>query len=206
MFKGILVLFTLGICCGFAGTRDIPEAVRKGYAEKFHDAFTLQCNGLSSRAFWMFNDASQMAINAGEEIQKINVLWDLFRWYRTYGASMVLFTKEPTGDQVIYPNGTRPSRKNFNSRSYDSECGRTPEQAAKIREFMCGVGSTISGVFFIVVGGISTPVGGIGITLAATGFYMMFTSLNNAYSDYERSKLDLKEIEAQMKNACAKDG
>ena len=118
---------------------------------------------------------------------------------------MKLFLIEPTGKEVIYPNGTRFPRMFIGPHGYESEYGRTPEEAAKIREFLCGVGSTISGVFCIVVGGLATPVGGIGITLAFTGFYMMFTSLNNAYADYERSKLDLKILETQMKNTCAKD-
>ena len=118
---------------------------------------------------------------------------------------MILFAKEPTGDQVIQPDGASRLKKKFNSPSYNSEYGRTPEQAAKIREFMCGVGSIVSGVFCVAVGGIMTPMGGIGITLAVSGFYMMFTSLNSAYSDYERSKLDLMTIEAKMKGACTKN-
>ena len=79
MRKSILAFFVFWVCSSFAGTHDIPEAVRKGYAEKFHAAFNLQCNGFSSRAFWMFKEASEMAINAGEDSQKINALWDLFR-------------------------------------------------------------------------------------------------------------------------------
>lgn len=205
MFKSILVFFLSGISCVFAGARDIPESVRRGYAEKFHEAFVTQCNGQSTRAFWTFKEAYQRALEAGEEFSKVQLLNSLFIWYREHGSPMRLFLIEPTGRDIIYPNGTRFSRMSINSYDYQSEYGRTPEQAARIREFMCGIGSTISGIFFIVVGGLTTPVGGIGVTLAATGFGLMFTSLNNAYCDYERSKLDLKIIESQMKSACAKD-
>ncbi len=113
------------------------------------------------------------------------------------------FFIEPTGRDVIQP--PKLPRKHINPYVYQSEYGRTPEQSAKIREFMCGVGSTISGVFLITVGGIAIPVGALGITLASSGFYLMFTSLNNAYADYERSQLDLKMIESRMKSSCAKD-
>ncbi len=205
MFRLALVFFASGICFGFASTRDIPESVRKEYAEKFHEAFVVQCNGQSTRAFWILKEASQRALDAGEEPLKVQLMGTLFRWYRTHGSLMKLFLIEPTGNEIIYPDGTRLNKKSFNSFSYQSEYGRTPEQAAKTREFMCGVGSTIAGIFFVVVGGVTTPIGGIGITLAATGFYMMFNSLNNAYSDYERSKLDLKTIEDQVKRACAND-
>lgn len=204
MFKTISLLFILKICCIFAGTRDIPESVRKEYAEKFHEAFVTQCNGQSTRAFWIFKDAYQRALEAGEDAVKVQLMNSLFTWYREHGSPMHLFLIEPTGKEVIQP--TRLPRMHIDLFGYQSEYGRTPEQAAKIREFMYGVGSTISGIFFITVGGgILTPIGGVGVGLASHGFYLMFTSLNSAYADYERSKLDLKIIESQMKNACAKD-
>ncbi|HEV7735799.1 MAG TPA: hypothetical protein VGO47_00260 [Chlamydiales bacterium] len=206
MYKVLFTLFVGFVCFGYAGTREIPESVRKVYAEKFHNAFVLQCNGLSTKAFFMCDEASKMAIQAGEDAQKINALWDLFRWYRTYGSAMALFAVEPTGNNIIYPDGTRPSVKSLRSFNYYSEYGRTPEQAAQVREFMFGVANTISGIFCIVVGGgIVTPVGAVGLTLAASGFYMMFNSLNNCYADYERAKLDLQAFETKMKNACEKD-
>jgi hypothetical protein len=208
MFRIALVFFVFGTCFGFAGTRDIPESVRKEYAKKFHEAFVVQCNGQSTKAFWILKEASQQALDAGEEPLKVQLIGTLFRWYRTHGSLMSLmklFLIEPTGSDIIYPDGTRLNKKSSNSYNYQSEYGRTPEQAAKTREFMCGVGSTIAGIFFVVVGGVTTPIGGIGVTLAATGFYMMFSSLNNAYSDYERSKLELKTIEDQAKRACTND-
>lgn len=203
MFKMIFFLFVLRIGYIFAGTRDIPESVRKEYAEKFHEAFVTQCNGQSTRAFWIFKDAYQRALEAGEEAAKVQLMNSLFIWYREHGSPMHLFLIEPKGKEVIRP--PRLPRMHIGPYGYQSEYGRTPEQAAKIREFMLGVGSTISGVFCIVVGGVATPVGAIGITLASSGFYLMFTSLNSAYADYERSQLDLKKIESQMKNTCAKD-
>jgi len=205
MYKAIFIFFVFGMSYGFANTRNIPESVRRGYAEKFHEAFVTQCNGQSSKAFWTFKEAYKNALDAGEDLAKVQLIGSIFTWYRTHGSPMKLFTIEPTGDQIIYPNGTRSS-KSLSLFGYQSEYGRTPEQAAKIREFMLGVGSTISGLFCVVVGGITTPIGGIGVTLASTGFYLMFSALNNAYCDYERSKLELKTLEAQLKSACAKDG
>jgi len=74
MFKTISLLFTLKICCLFAGTRDIPESVRKGYAEKFNEAFVTQCNGQSTKAFWIFKEAYQRALEAGEEAAKVQMI------------------------------------------------------------------------------------------------------------------------------------
>ncbi|HEV7736628.1 MAG TPA: hypothetical protein VGO47_04555, partial [Chlamydiales bacterium] len=74
MFKVMIALFVTCVGSGYAKTRDIPETTRRAYAEKFHNAFALQCNGLSTKAFWMFDEASKAATKAGEEAEKINVL------------------------------------------------------------------------------------------------------------------------------------
>ena len=139
MFKTLSFLFTLKICCIFAGTRDVPESVRKEYAEKFHEAFVTQCNGQSTRAFWIFKEAYQRALEAGEEASKAQLMNSLFTWYREHGSPMRLFLVEPTGREVIHPP-TRLPRMHIGPYGYQSEYGRTPEQAAKVREFMYGVG------------------------------------------------------------------
>jgi len=116
---------------------------------------------------------------------------------------MVLFAIEPTGSNIIIPNGARSYRKNSNSNRYNSEYGRTPEQAANIRMFMLGVAQTISGVFLITVGGPAS--GRFGVSCVVGGIVLMGKSLNDAYADYERAKLDFQAIESKMTKACEND-
>ena len=210
MFKTI---FTLFVCCVglrcYAKTQDVPEAIRLNYASKFHEAFVLQSYGLSTKAFFTFKDAYQSALQAGEVPQKVYAMESLFRWYRTHGSPMRLFAKEPTGSDVIVPDPReRKGRLNlplYHASAYESEYGRTPEQAGHVREFMFGVANTISGVFYVTVAGIGGVSGAIAIGALSAGIYLMFNSLNSAYVDYERAKLDLQGVEANMKKACAED-
>ena len=72
MFKLLLIVFSLNICYIFSGTRDIPESIRKGFAEKFHEAFLTQCNGQSTKAFWIFKEAYQRAWTPERNSRKYN--------------------------------------------------------------------------------------------------------------------------------------
>jgi len=83
---------------------------------------------------------------------------------------------------------------------YNSEYGRTPEQAKHIRAFLFGAGQVIGGIFCITT---RTSVGfATRFTLVTNGAVMMFTSLNDAYSDYERAALELRILEARAKKVA----
>lgn len=73
MCKMIFALFItcLTIHC-YGGTYDVPETVRKDYALKFEEAFSLQSYGLSTKAFYLFQEAYQTALQAGEVPQKLH--------------------------------------------------------------------------------------------------------------------------------------
>ena len=124
------------------------------YALRFHQAFITQSLGESTKAFFQFQGAYQEALKAGEMPQKLASLDGLFQWYRRYGSCLHLFTKEPIGNNVItnaYHDRTwqRAELSSQNSTSqYYSEWGNTPEQAGHIRDFMLGVGETISGFVY----------------------------------------------------------
>lgn len=76
-----------------------------------------------------------------------------------------------------------------------------PEQAGHIRMFMFGVAQTISGIFCITAGG---PVAyGLGWGIITTGMGTMVASLNSAYADYERARLDLQVWETNVKSVCS---
>jgi hypothetical protein len=81
-----------------AGTLNVPESVRRNYALKFHEAFILQSSGLSTKAFYLFKDAYNEALAAGETPAKVYLMDELFRWYRTHGSWMHLFGRKPTGN------------------------------------------------------------------------------------------------------------
>jgi len=123
----------------------------------------------------------------------------LFIWYRTYGSSLNLFSKPPTRTDRIHGE-YRPTLSN--GFKYESEWGETPEQAAHIREFMLGVGETISGVFCAVV----SPTTGlvIGIGVATDGVFRMFSALNNVWTDHQ-AMLSLKKWEQSSLKAAVSE-
>jgi len=207
------IFIFLGFCClaitsGYASTLEVPEAKRRSYAMKFHEAFILQSSGLSTKAFYLFKDAYNEAIAAGESPLKVYLMDDLFRWYRTHGSWMGLFGREPTGNDRIVSSpfkycagaisqGFSDSPLANIPNYYSSEWGKTPEQAGHIRMFMFGVAQTISGIFLITCGGPVLAAAGPGVIGAGIG--CMFVGLNSAYTDYERACLDLKAIEEKAK-------
>jgi hypothetical protein len=165
--------------------------MRNSYASNFYNAFVLQCNGKSTNAMCQFQVAYEDAKKAGESLQRLMVIEQLFVWYRTHGSSLRLFAKEPVGyDRIV---GAFPSL-HLDSRRYQSEWGKTPEQAAIVREFMFGVAETISGVFCATVGS-GAGVTGVGIGLSIEGIRRMIISLNSLWAYHEQAYLDLKKWE-----------
>jgi hypothetical protein len=110
-----------------------------------------------------------------------------------YGTSLRLFYKNPTGDDRI--NGEYKSYSQLPSYgNYQSEWGNNPEQARLIREFMCGVGEVISGLFCAVVTG-PTPFGYFAGGVVLDGGYRIFTSLNSLWAQHQAALIALKPWE-----------
>lgn len=182
----IILIILLTISYSRLFSLEIPTKTRELYSSHLYNAFILQSQGKSNIAFIQFHSAREEARKAGENPLKILTIEQLFYWYRKYGSSLNLFYKNPVGHdkiideyQTLYlSSNSRPARE-----TYKSEWGKTPEDAARIREFMFGIGETISGIFIAVVQpGLGS---GIGIVLWADGFTRIFTSLNNIWANHE---------------------
>lgn len=201
MLKFILCLVALMESSSlFAKCSEVSEAIRKSYASNFYQAFQLQCQGKSVSAFCQFRVAYEEAEKAGESIQRLLILEQLFVWYRTYGSASRLFSMSPTGYDQIIGEYKRPySRRS----SYRSEWGNSPEQAAIIREFMFGIAETIAGIFCVTVSaGAGTS---IGIPLILDGPRRIYVTLNNVWALHERAMLDLKKWEESAQKVIGSD-
>ncbi len=179
----------------------ISNESRREYAIKFHEAFVLQSIGSTRKAYYCFKIAQQLAQKAGESSQKIQIMNDLFVWYRKYGYSLRIMSCSSgcSGEfDPYFPSAFIRYPPLARIPDYHSEWGNTPEQAALIREFMLGVGETISGIFCVTV---SSGLGaGVGITLTLDGMRRMFVTLNDAWLSHEKALLELKQWEEKTKN------
>src|SRR5438105_5440328 len=141
------LFFVISVSILSAKCSEVPQAKKNVYASNMHYAFVLQSMGKSTAADAQFRSAYEEAKKAGEHVLKLTAVEQLFVWYRMYGSSLNLFAVKPTGhDRIIGEykamNGTP---------AFSSEWGKTPEQAAQIREFMLGVGELIAGLFCATV-------------------------------------------------------
>jgi hypothetical protein len=193
----IFFIMLLSTSVGFSYS--IPQQVREGYGQKMHEAFCLQSLGRSSQAFWKSKEAYEEAIKAGESPYKLEVVLELFRWYRKYGygAGVMVRSSECTDEYVPQSNRNRAARS-FRSyshgNSYNSEWGKNPEQAKYIRQFMLGVGMFISGTFMIAL---NPPVLGAtaGRSLCITGFVQMYSGLSNGWAEWEQRVKEIQKVE-----------
>lgn len=174
----ILGIFSLSAKCS-----TVPANLKNTYASNMHHAFWLQAHGQSTLAFFQFQNAYDEAKKAGENILRIVAVEQLFIWYRTYASSLNLFLKKPTGNDRIQGE-YRPSLRAFGNQShFQSEWGKTPEQAAQVRDFMFGVGEVISGIFCATVSsGWGLPIAG---GLVYNGISRMYSSLNNIWAAHQ---------------------
>ncbi len=185
----------------------VTESIRKEYATKFNQAFVLQCEGKSGQAFFMFQEAFQQGLKAGESSAKLQVIADLFYWYRRYGEHLQLFSKRPIGDQVISDqytgeNCSRSNRRNYSpslgdvidKKSRYSEWGKDPQQARYIQDFMFAVGEIISGIFVITVTAPSVVGIGVGVELIVHGLYLFTTSLRDLWTKHQMEQFELQKI------------
>lgn len=181
---------------------EIPENIRKQYALKLHEAFTLQCAGKSTQAFYSFQEGFQQGIKAGESAIKLQVVADLFYWYRKYGTHLHLFAKPTIGDNQITDEykGQNCKRHKHNGaaplREMDrySEWGNNPQQARIIQDFMFGVGELISGIFIVAVLPQSLLVFGGSTGLITHGIYTIKESLQDLWTQHQIELFELEKI------------
>lgn len=171
---------------------EVPAAVKNTYASNMHHAFVLQSLGQSTLANTQFRSAYDAAKKAGESITRLIAVEQLFVWYRMYGSSLNLFSKKPTGNERIIGE-YKPDLKSLSSHPpFQSEWGKTPEQAGQVREFMLGVAEVISGIFCATIGtGFGIPVAYV--TLGDGGL-RMFSALNNIWAGHQ-AMIELKNWE-----------
>ena len=205
--------------CGFA--HPIPEELRELYAQKMHEAFFLQSLGRSTQAFYKSKEAYEDAVKAGESLNKLNVILELFRWYRKYGyAAGVMLHPSGCVDEYRAPTSKKgfAGKKNCSQDfpylinheldctfltslsaayeyDYESEWGKSPDQAKYVRQFMLGVGMCISGVFIVTI---NPPVlGKAGWGLCSTGFVQMYQGLSNGVAEWEKRVREIQAIESK---------
>lgn len=193
MKKVFILLAMLFLGSGYAACSKVAEHIRADYAAGMFEAFVTQSYGKSTIAFYQFDVAREKAKKAGENPLKIIAIERLFTWYRTYATSLNLYNKRPTGTDRISGEYRPYSITQSLGSDYTSEWGNNPEQARLVREFMCGVGEVVAGVFCITVGNV--VFGTIGFTAAADGTSKIFSSLNSIWTNHQTELQALKAWE-----------
>jgi hypothetical protein len=194
MNKLIVFLFFILLTSGYSACSTVPESTRSEYASAMFEAFVTQSYGKSTIAFYQFDVAREKAKKAGENPLKIIAIEGLFAWYRTYASSLRLYHQSPTGtDRIIGEYRPFSINPRLAIGAYESEWGKTPEQARLMREFMLGVGEVISGVFCVTVS--SGVFAGIGYTAAFDGSRRIYSSLNSLWALHQTELLALQNWE-----------
>lgn len=159
----------------------------------------MQSVGQSTAGFSRFLEAFNAGMSAGESSKKLQVIADLFYWYRQHGACMKLFGKQPTDREKIlgeYCNcGNEHKDDSLLYRSYyrvpviaaphhglvlaripdyRSEFGISPQQAALIRDFIFGTGEIIGGILCYTAG--KSP------TTKSLGLSMLYSGVKTAWN------------------------
>lgn len=196
MNKVIFLFVSLLFCNGsYAKCSTVPSSIKDDYASGMFEAFVTQSYGKSTVAFYQFDVAREKAKKAGENILNLIAIERLFIWYRTYATSLGLYIKNPTGNDRIYGEYRPCSLRAFSPLArYQSEWGKSPEQARLVRDFMLGVGEVIAGVFCASVSGGVFGIFGGG-TVAFDGATRIFSSLNALWALHQTELQALKEWE-----------
>ena len=194
MNKLIVFLAVLFLGSGFAACSTVSENIRAEYASGMFEAFVTQSYGKSTIAFYQFDVAREKARKAGENPLRLIAIERLFAWYRMYASSLRLYHAHPTGnDRIVGEYRPAYAHSPLARGSYESEWGKSPEQARIVREFMLGVGEVITGVFCISVGGV--VFGSVGLTAAFDGTSRMYSALNSLWALHQVELQALKTWE-----------
>ncbi len=187
----------------FSICSSVEQSAKDKYASKMFEAFVTQSYGKSTLAFFQFDLAKEEAVKAGENPLKIAAIENLFRWYRNYASSLNLYYEPPTGyDRII--GEYRPHNYVSNAPAkYQSEWGKSPEQARLVREFIFGVGEVVSAVFCTVVssGAFAAISGGVGLD----GVFRIFSSLNSIWTLHQTELYALQQWERNSLNPAIKN-
>ncbi len=140
----------------------------------------------------LFNGAEAQLKKLGEPKHRLKAVHNLWLWYRMYGYSMGLLE-----NPVQSPDEYIPRWKSFDM-SKDNH-GMDYNQQRWVRDFLTGVGLTISGIFCLTVG--SQVMGKFGVSLVMTGGGYMYNSINNIMVDYQEKQARLQELSALQKQA-----
>src|SRR5882724_2139694 len=97
MYKYLIMFMIFGATL----RAQVNEDIRREYAQKLMDAFTLQCEGSSAQAFYSFSNGFQQGLKVGENPIRLQVIADMFYWYRKYGSHLKLFNRKLTGNNII---------------------------------------------------------------------------------------------------------
>jgi hypothetical protein len=125
-------------------------------------------------------------LSQGESPAKLAPFESLFRWYRIYGYSSGVAI-QPSGCTDEYR-----SPQSFQTRQFD------PQQEKMARDFLCGVGMTLSGVFCIVI---NPPLlGKFGVPLVLSGFNHMYDSVSCMIKDRREKDMRLKQLQNLQKS------
>jgi hypothetical protein len=143
----LLVLVFIGFRC-YACTPNIPDHVKKEYANDIQRAFEFQSQGESTYASFYFEKGCEAAKKAGETAAKIEAIRQFFVWYRTYGYYLRLMTKDP---KIFgqYIGGGEYSTNTYFPRRCLHAYGSSADRDANIREYLFGTAEVLSGVLCI---------------------------------------------------------
>jgi hypothetical protein len=199
MVKTLLLLILIGLTTVVQAATPTDQQ-REWYGTKIYEAFQMQAQGQTREAYYHFKKAYDDAINLGEDRKKLFSLNELFIWYRKYGYSLGI-TIQPSNCTGEIKERTKSSRAIGilgTNKGYQSEWGKDPIQAGKIRDVVFGFGEIISSVLMITIG--TPPVKAFGLTVGWDGFNRIWSACNGLYVDQECDALKrLREIESQAK-------
>jgi hypothetical protein len=159
-------------------------------------AFELQCHAKSYLDSYnncvLFNSAEAQLEKLGEPKHRLAATRNLWLWYRKYGYSIGLLE-----NPVQSPDEYLPQKKSYRF-AKDYKDMNTHEQRWT-RDFLTGVGMTISGIFCITV---HPPVlGKFGVALVMTGGGYMYNAVNNMWVDSQEKNARLRELTELQKRA-----
>lgn len=188
---------------------DVPITLRENYTKRLHNAFLIQSIGETRMAYRVFKGAYQDALKAGESIRKLQVMDELFRWYRKYGwyCGIMAAPAKCLGEMKGEDYSCGYSRENSSHRGtneisplngqidYQAEWEKNPRRARHVRSYIIGVSEIIGGLFVVRLPFPGST--GVGFYLMGNGFLRIINLFNDSYSDREEFIHALKAIEAK---------
>ncbi|MDE3056009.1 MAG: hypothetical protein KGI80_04905 [Verrucomicrobiota bacterium] len=159
-------------------------------------AFELQTHAKSYEASCyncaLFNCAEEQLAKMREPKERLIAIRSLWLWYRMYGYScgLLQYPVQSPDEYIPRRKASHCAALNIGTDAYTSA---DPKQQRCLRDFLLGVGMTISGVFCVTV---NPPVSGpLGIPLIFGGFGYMWSALNELVVNEQEKQIRLKELQ-----------